>query len=118
MENLDVVEFVCLRPGTAEDHFVRETGGPMFLVEVLALGSLLYRNCLALKVRIEDYGALLHVANILEVDVAAFIWEQVDLVGLIDAVTVRLVVIEGLLTVMSAETLLADVVSVLGGGKV
>ena len=39
----------------------------MFLIEVLALGSLLYRNRLALEVRIDDYGTLLHVAYILEV---------------------------------------------------
>ena len=118
MENLNVVESMCLRSGTAEDDLVRETGGPMFLVEVLALGSLLYRNCLALKVRIEDYWTLLHVAYILEVDVAAFIWEQVDLIGLIDAITIRLVIIEGLMAIMSAETLSADEVSAISHGKV
>ena len=96
MVNLDVVEFMCIRHVTAKDHLVRETGGPMFLIEVLALCSLLYRNRLSHEVSIDDYRTLLHVANILEVDVAAFIWEQVDLVGLIDAVTVRLMIIEGL----------------------
>ncbi len=51
----------------------------MFLIEVLALGSLLYRNCLALEVRIDDYWTILHVANILEVYVASSIREEVHL---------------------------------------
>ena len=80
----------------------------MLLVEVLALGSLLYRNCLALEVRIDDYGTLLHIANILEVDVAACIWEEVDLVGLVDSIAKWFVVIEGLLGVVSPETLTAN----------
>ncbi len=108
MENLDVVEFLCFRHDTAEDHLVRETGGPMLLIELRAFGSLLYRNCLALKVRIDDYGTLLHVANILEVDVAAFIREEVNLVGLIDSSAKGFVVVEVLLDVVSAETLSAD----------
>ena len=66
MENLDVIEFRSIWHVTAEDYRVRETGGPMFLIEVLALDSLLYRNRLALEVRINDYGTLLHVANILK----------------------------------------------------
>ena len=86
----------------------------MFLIEVLALGSLLYRNCFALEVSIDDYGTLLHVANILEVDVAAFIWEEIDLVCLVDSNAKGFVVVECLLAVMSTETLSADVVSVLG----
>ena len=57
----------------------------MFLIEVLALGSLLYRNCFALEVCLDDYWTLLHVANILEVDVASSIREEVDLLGLIDS---------------------------------
>ena len=88
----------------------------MFLIEVLALCFLLYRNCLALEVRIDDYGTLLHVAHILEVYVASPIREEVDLVSLIDSTAKRFVVVEGDLTVMSAETLSADVVSVLGIG--
>ena len=47
-------------------------------------------------------------------DVAAFIWEKVDLVGLIDSIAKGFVIVEGLLAVMSPETLSADVVSVLG----
>ncbi len=80
----------------------------MFLIEVLGLDSLLYRNCLALKVSIDDYGTLLHVANILEVYVAALIREDVDLVCLVDATAKRFVVIEGLLGVVTTETLTAN----------
>ena len=90
----------------------------MYLIEVLALGSLLYRNCLALKVRIDDYGTLLHVAYILEVDITTFIWEEVDLVGLVDSIARRLVVVEGLLCVVTTETLTANVLSVHGVGYV
>ena len=86
----------------------------MFLIEVLALCSLLYRNCLAFEVSIDDYGTLLHVAYILEVYVAAFIREEIDLIGLINSIAKGFVIIEGLLAVVSAETLSADVVSVLG----
>ena len=60
MENLDVVEFRSIWYVTAEDDLVRETGGPMFLIEVLPISSLLYRNCFALEVRIDDYWTLLH----------------------------------------------------------
>ena len=118
MINLDIVEFRRVRHVKAEHHLVRETGGLMFLIEVLILPSLLYRNCLARKVRIGDYGTLLHVVHVPEVDVAAFIWEEIDLIGLIDSVAVRLVVIEGLLAFVSPEALTADVVSVHGVGKV
>ena len=118
MVNLDVIEFMRIRPATAEDDLVSETGGLMFLIEVLALGSLLYRNRLALEVSIDDYGSLLHVTYILEVDVASSIREEVDLVRLIDASAKGFVIIEGLLAVVSAETLSADVVSVPGVGKV
>ena len=117
MENLDVVEFLCFRHDTAEDHLVRETGGPMFLIEVLALCSHLYRNGLALEVRIDDYGTLLHVGNILEVNVTACIREGVDLVCMVDSIAKGLVFVEGLLPVMSPVALTADVVSVLGVGK-
>ena len=78
--------------------------------------EVLYRNCLALKLRIDHNGALLHVSNILEVYVAAFIGKEVDLVCLIDATAKGFVVIEGLLAVMSTETLSADVVSAFGIG--
>ena len=90
----------------------------MFLIEVLALGSLLYRNCLALEVRIDDYGTLLHVTHILEVYVAAFVWEEVDLVCLVDSTAKGFVVIEGLLASVSPETLSADVLSSVGQGKI
>ena len=90
----------------------------MFLVEILALGSLLYRNCLALEVRIDYNWALLHVAYILEVDVAAFIWEEVDLVRLVDSIAKGFVIVKGPLALMSPEALTADVVSVLGIRKV
>ncbi len=90
----------------------------MFLIEILALGSLLYRNCLALKVRIDDYRTLLHLAKIFEVNVATFIREEVDLVCLIDATAKGFVVIEGLLGHMAPETLSADVLSSMGQGKI
>ncbi len=108
MKYLDVVKFLCFRHDTAENYLVRETGGPMFLIEVLPLSSLLYRNCFALEVRIDDYRTLLHIANILEVDVASRIRQEVHLVGLIDAVAKGFVVIEGLLGVVSPETLTAN----------
>ena len=114
MKYLDIVKFLGLWHDTAENYLVGETGGSMFLIEVLALDSLLYRNRLALKVRIDDYRTLLHIANILEVDVAAFIWEEVDLVGLVDSIAKGFMIVEGLLAVMSAETLSADVVSAFG----
>ena len=107
METLDVVEFICIRPGTAEDDLVRETGGPMFLIEVLALRSLLYWNRLAHEVRLHsksDYGTLVHVANILEVDVAAFIWEEIHLIRLVDILAKWFVTVECLLAHMSPET--------------
>ena len=105
MEYLDVVEFRSIRHGTAEDYLVRETGGPMFLIEVLNLCSLLYRNRLSHEVSIDDYRTLLHVANILEVDVAACIWEEVDLICLVDSIAKGFVVVEGLLGVVTTETL-------------
>ena len=80
----------------------------MFLVEILTLGSLLYRNCLALEVRIDDYGTLLHVAHILEVDVASSIREEVHLVCLVDAVAKGFVLVECLLCAVSPETLTAN----------
>ena len=114
MVNLDIFEFRRIRHGTSEHNLVRETGGLMFLIEVLALLSLLYRNCLAVKVCIDDYRALLHVAHVPEVDLAAFIREELDLVGLVDSSAKGFVIVEGLLAVMSPETLSAYVVSVLG----
>ena len=60
------------------------------------------------KSALDDYRALLHVAHILEVDVAAFIWEEVDLICLIDSIAKGFVAVEGLLAVMSAETLSAQ----------
>ena len=98
----------CFRHDTAEDDLVRETGGSMFLIEVLAFGSLLYRNRLALKVRIDNYRTLLHVAHILEVDIATCIREEIDLVCLIDAVAEGFVVIKGLLGDVTTETLTAN----------
>ncbi len=83
----------------------------MFIIEVLALCPLLYWTRLALEVSIDDYGTLLHIANILEVDVTTCIREEVDLVGLIDSIAKGFMVIQGALAVMSAETLSADVVS-------
>ena len=88
----------------------------MFLIEILAISSLLYRNRLALEVRIDDYWTLLHVAYILEVYVTACIREEVHLVGLVDARAKGFVVVEGLLAVMSPETLSANVVSAVGVG--
>ncbi len=84
------------------------------LVKILALCSLLYRNCLTLEVRIDDYSTLVHVAHILEVDLATCIREEVDLVRLIDASAKGFVIVKGLLAIMSPETLSAYVVSVLG----
>ena len=90
----------------------------MLLIEILAQCSLLYRNCLALKVRIDDYWALLHIANILEVYVAAFIWENVDLVCVVDFIAKWFVIVEGLLAHMAPETLPTDVLSAMGQGKI
>ena len=50
MEYLDIVKFLCIWHVTAEDYLLRETGGLMFLIEVLAIVSLIYRNLLAIKV--------------------------------------------------------------------
>ena len=90
----------------------------MFLIEVIALRSLLYRNRLALEVRIDDYGTLLHIANVLEVDLTAFIWEGIDLVGLIDSIAKGFVIVEGLLAHMASEALPTDVLSAVGQGEV
>ncbi len=75
----------------------------MFLVEVLALLSLLYRNRLALEVRIDDYRTLLHVANIIEVDVATFIRAEIDLIGLVDTIVIGLMVVHCLLAVVATK---------------
>ena len=84
----------------------------MFLLEVLALGSLLYRNCLALEVSIYDYGTLLHGAHIVEVDVAQPSREEVHLVCLVDAVAKGFVIVECLLAQMPTEALPAYEASV------
>ncbi len=85
----------------------------MFLVEVLAVGFVLYWDCLTLEIRKNNDRALLHVANVLEVEVATFIRQEIHLIRLVYSTTIGLVVVKGMLSLVSPEAVPTDVVPVL-----
>ncbi len=58
------------------------------------------------------------VANILEVDVAAFIREEIHLIRLVDTIAIGFVVVQRLITHMASEALSTDVLPAMGQREV
>ena len=102
---LKVIKPVRVCHARANHNLVGVTGGPVFLVKVLAFYSLLYWDCLTLEIRKQNNRALQHVADVFEVDLAAFFWQQIHLIRLVYSITIVVVVMECLLGVVATKAL-------------
>ena len=95
----------------SEDYFETVCNGLMFLIHGLSIVVLVHFRCDALEVCVDHYWSKGLVPDVLEFHFGSWIWQEVELIALVDLLAEVTVILECLLAIMTGEALRTDLES-------